>query len=147
MTRRNVYLTLAAAGLVCLAVVGAWVAEKAVVANSDVYRIPVVQDGEVLAEFDIEQLQELGTRRIEMQGKYEEGPPLLAVLEAAGVSDFESVVVTGVGVRDSGSLELTKDQVDEDVLLDIANRGTCKLAGPNIAYEDRVRDITRIEVR
>lgn len=147
MTRRNAYLTLAAVGLVCLAVASAWFVEKAVTDNADVYRVPVVRDGEVLAEFDVQELEALGTRRIEMQGKYEEGPSLLTILEAAGVDEFESVVILGAGVRDSGRLELALDEVDENVLLDIANRGTCKVAGPDIAYEDRVRDIIRIEVR
>ena len=73
-------------------------------------------------------------RRVEMQGKYEEGPPLLAVLEAAGVDDFGSVVIMGAGVRDSGRLKLQREQIDDDVLLDIANRGTCKIAGPDIAW-------------
>lgn len=147
MTRRNVYLTLAAVGLICLAVAGAWVFEKVVTSREDVYRVPVVRDGEILAQFDIGQLQELGTVSVEMQGKTEEGPPLLRVLEAAGVDSFDSVVITGAGVRDSGRLELTREQIDEDVLIDIANRGTCKIAGPDIAYDDRVRDITGIEVR
>jgi len=147
VTRRNVYLTLAAVGLICLAVAGAWGFERLAMRNADVYRIPIVRDGVVLAEYDIAQLTALGTERIEMQGKFEEGPPLLVVLEAAGVGDFDSVVVTGIGVRDSGRIELTREEIDEQVLLDIANRGTCKIAGPNIAYEDRVRDITRIEVR
>lgn len=147
MTRRNTLLSLAAVGLVCLAVASAWVVERLVVSSSDTYRVEIVADGEVVAEFDVDELVALGTKRVEMQGKYEEGPPLLVVLEAAGIDEFASVEVLGAGVRDSGRLTLQREQIDDDVLLDIANRGTAKIAGPEIAWEDRVRDITRIEVR
>jgi hypothetical protein len=63
------------------------------------------------------------------------------------VTDFDSVTVTGLGVRDDGRIVLSRAQVDQDVVLDVAERGTTKLCGPNIAYEDRVRDVERIEVR
>ena len=147
MHKRNVWLSLAAAGLVCLAVAGAWAFESIASRIWEPYTISVVRNTSVLATFDIGQLEALGMKRVKMQGKYEEGPPLLAVLEAAGARDFETVSIVGLGVRDSGRLELAREDIDHEVLIDIANRGTCKIAGPNIAWGDRVRDITRIEVR
>ena len=147
MQQRNVWLSLAAAGLVCLAVAGAWGFESIAARIWEPYTISVVRNSNVLATFDIDQLEALGMKRVKMQGKYEEGPPLLTVLEAAGVQDFETASIVGLGVRDSGYLELPRQDIDENVLIDIANRGTCKIAGPNIAWGDRVRDITRIEVR
>ena len=47
----------------------------------------------------------------------------------------------GLGARDSGKLELDRSAVDQDVLLDVANRGTAKVCGPNIPYDERVRDV------
>jgi hypothetical protein len=43
-------------------------------------------------------------------------------------------------------LVLTAAEVSEDVILDIANRGTVKIVGPRIAWDDRVRDVTDIIV-
>jgi hypothetical protein len=40
-----------------------------------------------------------------------------------------------------------RDEIDEDVLLDFALRGTTKLCGPDIPWERRVRDVERIVVR
>jgi hypothetical protein len=36
--------------------------------------------------------------------------------------------------------------VTDEVLLDIANRGTVKVVGPDISWDDRVRDVTEIVV-
>jgi len=56
------------------------------------------------------------------------------------------LTVRGPGVRDDGLLVLERDQLTGDVVLDFANRGTVKIAGPDIAWADRVRDITELEV-
>jgi hypothetical protein len=82
-----------------------------------------------------------------MQGQLQEGPALLEVLRQAGVEEFDSVVVRGMALRDAGVIELGRDEVDEDVLLDFAIRGTVKLCGPQIGWADRVRDVEEIEVR
>ena len=52
-----------------------------------------------------------------------------------------------MGIRDEGYITLTRSQVRPDVLLDFAERGTVKLVSPRLAWEDRVRDVTGIEVR
>jgi hypothetical protein len=109
--------------------------------------VSVVEGPTTLRDFTVDELQALGTRRVVMQGRPEEGPPLLSVLSAAGVDEFASITVVGVGARDSGRLTLPRKAIDRDVLLDIANRGTTKICGPKIAYDRRVRDVLRIEVR
>lgn len=111
------------------------------------YRIEVVAEGAVLERFDLEDLTSMEARRVRMQLQTQEGPPLLAVLREAGVEEFRSVRVVGTGARDSGQIVLLRREIDQDVLLDIAARGTAKVCGPGIEWEDRVRDVTRIEVR
>lgn len=111
------------------------------------YGVAVTDGSRVLETFDVAQLRALGVRRVMMQGKPETGPTLLSVLGKAGVTQFESVTVIGLGARDSGKLVLDRSAVDQDVLLDVANRGTAKVCGPNIPYDERVRDVVRIEVQ
>ena len=108
--------------------------------------ISVVEDSRVLKTFTMNELRKLGVRRVVMQGKPETGPTLLSVISAAGVDTFSSVTIVGVGARDSGRLTMKRAAVNRDVLLDLANRGTAKICGPNIPYGSRVRDVIRIEV-
>ncbi|MDO8847318.1 MAG: hypothetical protein Q7W51_02870 [Coriobacteriia bacterium] len=110
------------------------------------YVVVVIRDGEVLEQFTMDDIRDFDMATIEVLGKIEEGPTLLAVLEAAGVTDFERVHIGGMGIRDDGSIVLTRAEVTDEVLLDIANRGTVKVVGPDIAWEDRVRDVTEIVV-
>ncbi|MDZ4180886.1 MAG: hypothetical protein U1E29_16920 [Coriobacteriia bacterium] len=111
------------------------------------YEVIVASGDETLCVMDMERIRTLETRRVAMQGQLQEGPSLLALLADCGIEEFESVTVTGMGIRDDGHIELAAEEIDEDVLLDIAVRGTLKLCGPHIAWEDRVRDVQRIDVR
>ena len=126
---------------------GAWFLDVRARDASGTYHVTVVRpDGRERA-FDIGQLKALGMRKVMIDGKTEEGPTLLSVLEASAVTEFDSVTVLGQGVRDDGRITLKRDEVDRDVVLDFALRGTVKLVGPKIAWDDRVRDVMRVEVR
>jgi len=116
-------------------------------APSDAYTVSVIRDGATIATFDSGALKSMEQKKIVAQNQDQEGPPLLSVLEAAGAGTFDSVMVKGAGLRDDGLIELNANQVDEDVVLDFAERGTVKVCGPKIAWEDRVRDVQVIEVR
>jgi hypothetical protein len=110
------------------------------------YRVRVTQDGRELASFDVASLKAIGMKKVVVQGGAEEGPAVLSVLSRAGVSDFTSITVIGMAVRDGGRLELKKAEIGPDTVLDIAKRGTVKIAGPDIAKDKRVRDVTEIQV-
>jgi hypothetical protein len=114
---------------------------------ADDYNVRLVRDDAVFAVFSLEDLRAMESRRVRMQGQLQEGPSLLEVLRQAGVEEFDSVVVRGMALRDAGVIELERDEVDEDVLLDFAIRGTVKLCGPEIGWANRVRDVEEIEVR
>jgi hypothetical protein len=116
-------------------------------ATASTYRVRITRGGTELASFDLAQLQAIGMKTVIVQGGTEQGPPLLAVLERAGASEFTTVTILGTGTRDTGRLELSVAEVGPDTVLDIAKRGTVKVAGPNIPYDMRVRDITEIQVR
>jgi hypothetical protein len=145
---RKQYLVVVATLVALVAVVAFfWFQDMRARGAAGEYTVTVVRAGEQIGRYNLEQMRALGTRRVWMEGKLEEGPTLLGVLRASGVTSFESVTVRGMGLRDSGVIELARSQIDDDVLLDIAVRGTTKLCGPNIAWADRVRDVELIEVR
>ena len=148
LTRKQaIALTVTVATLV-VAVAVAWLLDFAAQRSDDaVYRVAIVRDEETLRTFDLEELNVFPAKQIMMQGELQQGPPLLDVLEAAGITEFTAVVVTGVGLRDSGRIELRREEIDRGVLLDFSSRGTVKICGPEIAWEDRVRDVERVEVR
>jgi hypothetical protein len=145
---QRIALVVTAAVLVA-AVTTAWClqvrAEREDVARR--YVIVVERGEDALCAINLDELRALESRSVVMQGQRQEGPPLLLVLESCGVVEFESVEVFGMGVRDDGYIRLNRDEIDEDVLLDFALRGTTKLCGPDIPWERRVRDVERIVVR
>jgi len=116
-------------------------------APQDAYVVRVTHGTTTVAKFNADALHALEQRAIVAQGQDQEGPSLLDVLDAAGIKSFDSVVVRGAGLRDDGLIELGAAQVGHDVVLDFAERGTTKVCGPNIAWEDRVRDVQVIEIR
>lgn len=146
--RRQVTAYAVTLGVLLALVAGAWALDRFTSDfSAEVYRVVVAQDGEVLTAFSLDEIKAIGMRKVEVDGQLQEGPPLLDVLKAAGIDDFDSVNVTGQGIRDSGVIELDRDKIGRDIILDIAGRGTTKLVGPGIDYDTRVRDVIRIDVQ
>lgn len=127
------------------AVTTAWVLESG--AGDDAYTVAVVAGDETLAIFTADELRAMEQVGIVAQGQNQEGPALLGVLKEAGVDSFERLVIRGQGLRDDGVIELERAAVTDEVVLDFAERGTVKVAGPDIEWADRVRDVQVIEVR
>lgn len=98
-------------------------------------------DGSTKA-FGLGDLKKLPLTSILSDGQPQEGPALLDVLHAAGVSSFGSVTVTG----SNGSATLTQAEVTKDVVLDFNNRGKVKLVSPSMPKPKRIIDITKIDV-
>lgn len=92
--------------------------------------------------FTADELRQLPLASIKVEGKPEEGPVLLDVLQGAGVEEFKQVTLSGGG----SSLTLARQQITPEVILDFANRGTVKLAAPHVPKKDWVKDITEIKV-
>jgi len=128
-----------------LLVAAAWAAAS-LLGPKDPYEVRVLDGTRVVASYTVEELEDLGVVKIVALGKDEEGPSLARVLQASGVESYERVIIHGAGIRDDGEIELTAKQVSRNVIFDIANRGTVKVVGPEIAYADRVRDVTEVVV-
>lgn len=111
-------------------------------ANPDAIFTVVQADGSAKA-FTLADLRALPMTSILADGSPQEGPALLAVLEAAGVSDFTEVTLTGV----DGIKSLTHDEVTPEVVLDFNNRGSVKIVAPDWPRDARIRDITQIDVK
>lgn len=134
------------AAALAAAIALAWGIQWWVSAQGTHYRVVVRRGDEVLAAYDLDALESFEQTSVVALGKTETGPSLLTVLADAGVGSFDSLEVIGSGVRDDGELTLASQEVTPGVLLDIAERGTAKVVGPDMAWEDRVRDVTDIVV-
>ena len=49
------------------------------------------------------------------------------------MKDFSTVTVRGMGIRDSGVIQLSREDVRPNVVLDFAQRGTVKIVRMNDA--------------
>lgn len=134
------------AAALAAAIALAWVAEWWVSNHGTSYEVVVRRGDAVLARYDLEEMKAFPQSTIRALGKVETGPTLLSVLSDAGVEEFETVRVLGPGVRDDGEILLRSEEITPGVLLDIAERGTIKVVGPAMEWDDRVRDITEIVV-
>jgi len=134
------------AAALAAAIALAWVTEWWVSEHGTRYEVVVRRGDAVLAVYDLDDMRALPQSTVKALGKVETGPTLLSVLEESGVSRFETLQVLGAGVRDDGEVVLSSSEVTPGVLLDIAERGTVKVVGPDMTWDDRVRDVTDIVV-
>ena len=88
-------------------------------------------------------LKTLPLVQVSVDGKVEEGPELLDILAFAQLTDFKEVTLTG----SSNPATLTREQVDDNTILDFTNHGTVKLATTYIPKPNWTKDISRIEVK
>ena len=88
-------------------------------------------------------LKKLPLANLTVEGKVEEGPRLLDVLKAAGVTDFSEVNLSG----SAAPVTLTRAQVDDNTILDFNNHGTVKLASTYIPKPDWTKDVSEIKVK
>jgi len=91
----------------------------------------------------ISDLKALSLKQVTVEGKVEEGPGLLDVLNFAGVTDFREVALTG----SSSPVTLTREQVDDNTILDFTNHGTVKLSTTYIPKANWTKDISEITVK
>ncbi|MCL4529073.1 MAG: hypothetical protein M1282_06640 [Chloroflexi bacterium] len=91
----------------------------------------------------MDDLKKLPLAQLTVEGKLQEGPKLMDVLNAAGVTDFTEVTLTG----SASPVTLTRAQVDENTILDFNNHGTLKLATTYVPMPDWTKDISEITVK
>ncbi len=91
----------------------------------------------------LDELKKLPLTQLTVDGKVEEGPKLIDILNAAGVTDFTEVALTG----SSGPVTLTRAQVDANTILDFNNHGTMKLATTYVPKPNWTKDVSEITVK
>ena len=117
--------------------------------NPDVYSIKIYLNDTLKKSITVEDLQKLEQVSFSTENKDESGPTLLSVLKLAGIDDFSQVTAVGLGKGrlTSAELVLTRDQVDDTVILDLTNQGTAKVAGLNISSNDWIIDVSELRVK
>ena len=91
----------------------------------------------------IDDLKALPLMQVTVEGKVEEGPGLLDVLTLAGITEFMEVSLTG----SSNPATLSRQQVDDNTILDFNNHGTVKLATTYIPKSNWTKDVAEIKVK
>ena len=104
--------------------------------------VVVLSDGSSV-DITLAQLKSLPLAQLTVDGKTEEGPKLMDVLTLAGVTDFSEVSLEG----SSSPATLTREQVDDNTILDFNNHGTLKLATTYIPKANWTKDISKITVK
>lgn len=108
--------------------------------------VAVRAEDNVLASFTVAQLVDLPQVEIvtpQSRGaQVQHGPPVRAVLHAAGATGVRSLRVEG---RDPAQT-LTAGELTDQVILSVTKRGTLKLAGASLDRARWVRDVTALVV-
>jgi hypothetical protein len=117
--------------------------------SSTGYTINIFSDNTQIASLTLDDLLSLPQVNISAAGRTEEGPTLLSALELAGVTNFSQLTATGMtqGRIAEAELTLTRDEIDDEVVLDITNSGTAKLCGPDIEFANWIRDVNKLVVQ
>jgi len=117
-------------------------------AGADVILTIYVAD-ESVAEWTLAELEaQLVFVTVELDGDEQNGPRVLDVIAASGVTDWRTAEILGKGegrAFDIG-IEATNVEIDDAWLFDITNRGTLKLAAPDLPREQWVRDAGEIRI-
>jgi hypothetical protein len=113
------------------------------------YTIKVFSNDEQIASLSLDDVLKLQQVAETADGKEQEGPTLLSVLELAGVREFSEVKVEGLtkGRIASAELILSKGQITDRVILDRTNKGTTKLCSPDIAANNWIIDVDKLVVK
>ncbi len=104
--------------------------------------VVILPDGSSV-DITLAQLKSLPLAQLTVDGKTQEGPKLMDILTLAGVTDFSEVLLEG----SSSPATLTREQVDDNTILDFNNHGTLKLATTYIPKANWTKDISKIIVK
>lgn len=103
----------------------------------------VIKPDGTKVDVTVDDLKTLPLMQVMAEGKVEEGPGLLDVLTFVGVTEFTEVSLTGT----SNPVTLTREQVDDNTILDFTNHGTVKLASTYVTKANWTKDVAEITVK
>jgi hypothetical protein len=111
---------------------------------SDDVVLRVVDGNTVARDWTLADLEaEIPFAEIVVDGDAQAGPRLVDVIAASGIDQWETGQVLGMseGRVVTVELDIESSQVDETWVFDLTNRGTLKLASPDLQREKWVRDV------
>ncbi len=113
------------------------------------YTIQVWRGEEKAGELTLAVLSGLEKVKFTADGKDEEGPALMSALNLVGINSFNEITFYGYsrGRLATAELTLKRDQINDKVILDFSNQGTCKLAGAEIPSNDWIIDVNKMVVK
>jgi hypothetical protein len=109
----------------------------------------IVVDDEVAADWTLDSLEAtVSYTELSADGDKQSGPLLLDVLVASGVVEWDSGRVFGMGEGRvfEVTLDITAADVDDEWILDVTNKGSLKLASPQVPRQQWVRDVGEIRI-
>jgi hypothetical protein len=117
--------------------------------SSTGYTIKVFLNDTQIASLSLNDLLALPQVNVSAADRAQQGPTLLSALASIGVTNFSRITATGMtqGRIAEAVLILNRNEIDDEVLLDITNSGTSKLCGPNISFASWIRDINKLVVQ
>ncbi|MBM4437108.1 MAG: hypothetical protein FJ029_07720 [Actinobacteria bacterium] len=110
------------------------------------YTLTVRRGDAVLATYTPANLESLERISVVADGREQRGPRVRAVLAKAGITQFSSLTVRGAVRQRVAMAEVTLSaaQVTETLVLDASQRGTFKLAGPDLDPAQWIIDVTEL---
>lgn len=99
--------------------------------------IPVLDDNKPIAYLDSRVLEQLGD-------KDPKGPPLIAVLNAAGAEEYDEIIIRGVD--DDSVYSLHREQLNDNLVCSLNGDGTADLINQRTS-QVLVKIIKEIEVK
>ncbi len=113
------------------------------------YSIAVFRGETSAGVLTLADLSKLAKVKFTADGKNEEGPTLMSALAVVGVADFNTITVYGFTPGRLGTAEITlkRAEINDQVILDFSNQGTCKLAGADIPPNNWIVDANKMVAR
>ena len=113
------------------------------------YSIAVFRGETQVGTLSLAELSTLRKFKFTSEGKTEEGPTLMSALALVGINDFSEITVHGFvpGRLATAEITLKRSEVNDKVILDFSNQGTCKLAGANIPAKNWIVDAKKMVIK
>ena len=122
---------------------------SALISTGAGYSIGVFRGETQVGALTLQALSTLPKVTFTSEGKTEEGPTLMSALALVGIADFSQITVFGFtpGRLATAEITLTRAEVNDKVILDFSNQGTCKLAGASIPAKNWIVDAKSVVIK
>jgi hypothetical protein len=110
--------------------------------------LKVTKAGATLKSFSLSDIGALPTVNIVADGKNYTGPTLATLLTQAGVTSYSKITIKGYvkGRVATGELVVTKEEVNDKLILRSTNSNTYSLASPDIDADSWIIDVNELVV-